>query len=75
MLLDTYLDNFFGMTEMKIPKTLSHPGSGWALGFRSENKWIKTFNGLIKYNGQKNFVLPRISNISMFIERLKGYTK
>jgi hypothetical protein len=29
----------------------------------------------IKYNGQKNFVLPRISNISMFIERLKGYTK
>ena len=53
MLLDTYLDNFFGMTEMKIPKTLSHPGSGWALGFRSENKWNKTFNGLIKFNGPK----------------------
>jgi len=38
---------------MKVLNKLSHPGSGWALGFRSENKWIKTFNGLIKFNGKK----------------------
>ena len=38
---------------MKLLKKLSYPGSGWALGFRSENKWIKTFNGLIKFNGPK----------------------
>ena len=38
---------------MKLLKKLSYPGSGWALGFRSENKWIKTFNGLIKFNGKK----------------------
>ena len=41
------------MTEMKLLKKLSYPGSGWALGFRSENKWNKTFNGLIKFNGPK----------------------
>ena len=38
---------------MKLLKKLSYPGSGWALGFRSEKKWIKTFNGLIKFNGPK----------------------
>ena len=38
---------------MKLLKKLSYPGSGWALGFRSENKWTKAFNGLVKHNGKK----------------------
>jgi len=54
------MGEFIEMNKMQLLKKLSYPGSGWALGFRSGNKWNKTFNGWIKSNG------PTVTSETLF---------